>query len=476
MIKDGAEEIAYPLCHLINKSLSSGIFPTEEKIGKITPLYKSDSHSSFDNYRPISVLTVTSKIIERLVHNQLYEYLENNKLLISQQYGFRKNRSTDHAVTLLTDYIRSNMDSRCCTGAIYIDLKKAFDTVDHGVLLSKLKIYGILGKEHSWFCDYLFNRQQLVQYNNFDSDILTVTTGVPQGSILGPLLFILHMNDIVYQLEKCKMLLYADDMVIYYANQNSEVIEKVLNDEFHHIGNWLRENRLIINLMAGKTESILFGTPQKLAKSTKIKVFLNVVLIKNVEMYEYLGMILDQSLNFKSHLKKISKTAISRVKLLSRIRSFISPFVADSIYNVMIRPLLLTSDVETVLSSNMRKKFQSIQDRCYKIVRRNKSNNTWKSIDSLCKECICLKVHKSLNGNCPDTYVDYFDKLEHGINTRRNGKIIRLPRVRSENGCKTFRFQGALIFNDLCGELASESDSKKFRDLLKNHFTDLSNQ
>ena len=150
MIKDGAEEIAYPLCHLINKSLSSGIFPTEEKIGKITPLYKSDSHSSFDNYRPISVLTVTSKIIERLVHNQLYEYLENNKLLISQQYGFRKNRSTDRAVTLLTDYIRSNMDSRCCTGAIYIDLKKAFDTVDHGVLLSKLKIYGILGKEHSW--------------------------------------------------------------------------------------------------------------------------------------------------------------------------------------------------------------------------------------------------------------------------------------------------------------------------------------
>ena len=190
-----------------------------------------------------------------------------------------------------------------------------------------------------------------MQYNNFDSDILIVTTGVPQGSILGPLLFILHMNDIIYQFEKCKMLLYADDMVIYYANQNSEVIEKVLNDEFHRIGNWLRENRLIINLKAGKTKSILFGTPQKLAKSTKIKVFLNGVLINNVEMYEYLGMILDQSLNFKSHLKKISKTAISRVKLLSRIRSFISPFVADSIYNVMIRPLLLTSDVETVLSS-----------------------------------------------------------------------------------------------------------------------------
>ncbi len=140
LIKDGSEQIAAPLCFLANKSLLSGLFPNSEKCARVTPIYKSGEKSNFDNYRPISVLNALSKVLEKIVHTQLSEYLETNKLLSDAQYGFRRNRSTQHAVTLFLDHIRSNMDASCCTGALYMDLRKAFDTVHHGNLLSKLSV------------------------------------------------------------------------------------------------------------------------------------------------------------------------------------------------------------------------------------------------------------------------------------------------------------------------------------------------
>ena len=278
------------------------------------------------------------------------------------------------------------------------------------------------------------------------------------------------MNDIVLELDKTRMLLYADDMVIFYAHREFQNIQDVLNNEFHRIGTWLLRNQLIINLKPGKTEAMLIGTPQKLSKVPNLQVCLNGVEINTTEKYEYLGTVLDTSLNFKHHLDKMCKKATSRVKLLCRIRTFISPHVAESIYSVMIRPLLLTCDVDTLLANSIQKKLQSVQNRCHKIVYGRKANNCWKSIKTLCKEQVCLKVHKSLNGYCPDLYVGYFDKIEHHIRTRGNGKTIRLPRVRSENGRKTFAFQGGLVFNDLPSKLATEKNFVSFKNSLKKHF------
>ena len=194
--------IAPILAHLINKSLSTGIFLTSEKIAKVIPAYKSESKSSMNNYRPISVLPIMSKVFERIVHTQLSKYLEKHKLLSNNQYGFRNRRSTQQAVTILTDSVALSIDELKYTGAVFLDLRKAFDMVDHERLLLKLDSFGVSATEQNWFIDYLFNRKQYVSYNSTSSNLMSITRGVPQGSILGLLLFLLFINDIDKELEK----------------------------------------------------------------------------------------------------------------------------------------------------------------------------------------------------------------------------------------------------------------------------------
>ena len=195
-LKDIARVIAKPLCHIINLSLQSGIVPKDFKEAKVIPIHKSGNSCNIDNYRPISVLPVISKILEKCVNNQLMQHLENHKLLSDFQFGFRPKRSTELAATLFVDNIRANMDKGELTGVVYIDLSKAFDTISHSSIISKLPAYGITGIEQKWFIDYLFARSQTVYYDNVASNKQPVYCGVPQGSILGPSLFLMHFNGI----------------------------------------------------------------------------------------------------------------------------------------------------------------------------------------------------------------------------------------------------------------------------------------
>ena len=181
---------------IINQSLCTGIVPHSLKIAKITPIYKKDDIHITDNYRPISLLPIISKVLEKVVFLQLYDYFDKNNLLYDSQYGFRKLHSTELASLEFTDKIINNLDQGKLPLAIFLDLSKAFDTIDHSILIHKLHYYGVKGTSLDWFKSYLYNRTQFVQYNDCNSSQSKITTGVPQGSILGPLLFIIYMNDI----------------------------------------------------------------------------------------------------------------------------------------------------------------------------------------------------------------------------------------------------------------------------------------
>ena len=270
-------------------------------------------------------VNVLSKVIEKCVYWQLSEYLERNNLLSSSQNGFRQGRSTVHAVTYLTDCIRQNADNGNCTGVLYMDLKKAFDSVHHAGLLHKLRFYGIKGKELDWFTDYLFNRRQCVEYDGCKSDLYHVVNGVPQGSILGPLLFIVLMNDLPTMVKKCKILMYADDTVLFYGDKDSTAIQEVLTNEANRAASWIRENNLALNLKKGKTEFVLYGAHQKLSRMSKCEITINNSVINESSAYCYLGVTLDNHLTLQEHVNNIYRKCSARVKLLSRVRQNMGP-------------------------------------------------------------------------------------------------------------------------------------------------------
>ena len=206
--------ISTPLARVINNSFSQGIVPDSTKVAKILPLFKSGDQSLLSNYRLISLLPSFSKIFERLVYNRLISYLNKNNILYDYQFGFRSNHDTAMAVTEMVDKIAEAIDSKKISLGIFIDLSKAFDTINHNILIQKLSFYGIRGLSLEWFKSYLSDRSQFVYYNNAKSTVEKITCGVPQGSILGPLLFLLYVNDISNISKILHFILFADDTFI----------------------------------------------------------------------------------------------------------------------------------------------------------------------------------------------------------------------------------------------------------------------
>ncbi|CAB4009277.1 Hypothetical predicted protein, partial [Paramuricea clavata] len=292
-------------------------------------------------------------------------------MLSDSQFGYRPHRSTELASTLFLDNIRKNMDKGQLTGAIFIDLRKAFDTISHSLIVSKLPNYGIFGIEKEWFTNYLFAREQCVSVNGEQSSFKPVNCGVPQGSILGPLLFIMHFNGIVASLNNCKILMYADDTVIYYSHKDIEVIEKKLQDDLASITSWLQQNQLIINMKKGKTESMLFGTGKRLStlNGRQMNLECNGSKVNFTSHYKYLGVHLKSSLNMNDHVNKAFKKASGYLKLLAKTRSFLSTKASLDIYRAMVIPVLTyCSLVCTCSTTTQKKRLESFEKRAARII------------------------------------------------------------------------------------------------------------
>ena len=316
LIKMIKNYVKTPLTHICNRSFETGIFPSELKIANVVPIFKSSDEMIFSNYRPVSVLPVFSKVLERLMYNRLITYINQNHLLYNLQFGFQKGKSTHMALITLIDKISEALDDGDFVIGVFLDFSKAFDTVDHNILLKKLDIYGIRGLALKWFGSYLSNRMQYVTYNSIKSEREVIKCGVPQGSILGPLLSLIYINDLATVSRNCLPILFADDTNIFLTGKNLSELTEFLNEDLVNIEEWLRCNRLSLNVL--KTNYMIFTTKNKLGHD--VDIFVNNVRIERVYVTKFLGVQIDSKLNWKNHIEYTCKKLSKCVGIIAKAR------------------------------------------------------------------------------------------------------------------------------------------------------------
>ena len=340
LLKVIAPVIIKPLTLLINQVLNTGTFPDKLKIAKVIPIFKKGDPSLFENYRPISLLPAISKVLEKIIALQLSSYFETNKLLFDNQYGFRPKHSTEHAALELIDRIINKMDTNEIPLNIFLDLSKAFDTIDHTILLNKLKYYGLKGPTLNLFQSYLTNRRQYTEIEDTTSTILPIQVGVSQGSILGPILFIIYVNDLPQCSNKFDFIMYADDTTLSstigsFSDINSNTnADSLINAEICKVIEWLKLNKLSLNKT--KSKYMTFHMPKK--EIPHLALTIDGVNIEKVEEFNFLGLTIDTNLKWKKHTDKISNKCSKITGVLNRLKLLFPQEIKCLLYNSLIVP------------------------------------------------------------------------------------------------------------------------------------------
>ena len=257
IIKSYSHLLALPIAQLFNQSITLGMFPQILKRASVIPLYKKGQKTDVNNYRPISLLNIFSKIFEKMMKKYLVDFIDRNNILSPSQFAFQKKKSTEDDLKLFSSKIYKELDSSSNVLSIFIDFKKAFDTVPHNILLNKLDHYGIRGGVKNWLADYLRNRDQTTVYENHQSSSKKTTIGVPQGSVLGPILFLLFINDLPNISKLLFTILFADDATLTVCGKNPVQLIEIANSELLKLHTWCLANRLSINTL--KTYYIIFA-------------------------------------------------------------------------------------------------------------------------------------------------------------------------------------------------------------------------
>ena len=466
------------LALLVNQSFQSGIFADKLKIAKVVSLFKKGNLELPSNYRPISLLPIFSKLFEKLMYKRLYRFLEIHKALYSLQFGFQENHSIDHALVSLTEAVRNTLDNRRFGCGIFIDLQKAFDTVNHKILLLKLEHYGIRGCALEWFRSYLSERKQYVSVNGSNSNLLSITCGVPQGSVLGPLLFLIYINDLPNVSKKLNFYLFADDTNIYCESKNVPDLIRIVNKELRSVKKWLDANKLSLNI--DKTNYIIFHSPSVNIPSDAV-IKIGKKHIKRVKFVKFLGLLLDEHLSWKYHLSELSKKLARTCGMFFKIRNLLPFDILLCLYNALFLSFLqyglivwgqtYASYTEPIF--RLQKKavraisFQSRMSPSLPIFNDLKLLR----LSDIFELRLLTFVFESVNKTSPDCYHNFFlfNSSVHQYSTRQasHGDLYLTQKNSHQYGLKSLRYLGAKLWNTLSVELRNAPSKLSFKRNLK---------
>ena len=480
IIKEVADSIIDPLLYLLNLSICSGKVPDNLKIAKVIPVYKKGEHFLPGNYRPISLLNVIDKILEKIMYTRLYSHLQANSLLYDYQFGFRKNYSTILALLEVTDSIYQNLDEGKLGVGIYLDLQKAFDTVNHDILLYKLYNYGVRGIVHDWFRDYLTNRQQFTQLSDVQSPSLKISCGVPQGSVLGPLLFLIYVNDIGNAVPNQKVKLFADDTNLFVFGKKPMDVELDSVNCINALNRWFMSNKLTLNL--SKTCYMIFSRKQQ----DNIKITVGRHLIENVSNCKYLGILLDNELKWVHHINSIYSKLIKFTSIFYKLRDRLPKLILKQIYFAFVHPHILygielyantyKENLDKLIKLN-NKLLRILQNKpiSFPVYALYREYNTL-PIPQLHKLHLLLFVHKYFHHPelLPGIFLksNYFQLNEQvHMHHTRNVSKIHLPGCSTSYGHRDIKYKAALLWNNLPKTMTEIYSHTVFKRLVASQMT-----
>ena len=439
VIRGVAKEIGRPLSGFFNYCMREGVYPGFFKVARVVPVYKGEDPTQFGNYRPVSVLPVLSQIFERVLQSRLIEFLESMNTLVPGQYGFRAGHSTAMAVLDMVERIRAAWNGGHSALGVFIDLKKAFDTVDHGLLLAKLEHYGVRGKALQLITSYLEGRMQYVVYGGFESARGEMTCGVPQGSVLGPLFFLLYVNDMGRACQELQLVLFADDTNIFARDKDPIALFTKVNQGLQGLSTWFRCNRLTLNLK--KTEYVFFGGPRG-ASSEGLVLAVGGEEIKRAEGARFLGVWVDERLRWSEQVGKVKRKISQLLGVLGRARTALDGGSLLTLYNSLVLPhlqycLMIWGDFAVDLNGSLGQAILSYQKRLVGMI----AGETGRyhadplfakygllKIGDLYRQQLRVHAWKFWNGCLPKAQADMLERVsqahDHGTRLARRGMFV----------------------------------------------------